>query len=244
MTQKNPDVGAAFDAQYDSLVIDDKNPNIFKSWAENHKGIINEYLAKIDRNGAFLEAGCGTGFWCFYARSHYDIQRVIGVDVAQNIIKKLSRFNSDKITFMLDDLNNSKLPDNSFDMLISLGVVEHFKESRPMLKTLQRIIKPNGYAIISVPNWLCVHPLTRVILKLTGNWNLGYEKSISPRGLARLVRSVGFTVIEYGILPSGEMFGSFLNSLPFIGRCFKVLSYFIERRNRHFGFISYAVCSK
>jgi 2-polyprenyl-3-methyl-5-hydroxy-6-metoxy-1,4-benzoquinol methylase len=129
-------------------------------------------------------------------------------------------------------------------MLITLGVIEHFRDSRPMLYTLQRVIKPNGYAIISVPNWFCVHPLTRAILKLIGKWNLGYEKSISPSGLARLTRSVGFTVIEYGVLPSGEMFGSFLNSLYPLGRYLRRLSYFIEWHNRCFGFISYVVCSK
>ena len=248
MMKKHQSVSEVWDHKWKDFNIEQYIKESFKSdpWTLNHKSIIDKYLRRINKGGIFLEAGCGMGQWCFYASIKYQIKS-IGVDIAEKIINRLNLFlkdNNGLISFTIDDLNNSILPDNYCDMFVSLGVIEHFENSVPMMKTLHRLLKPEGVGIITVPNVYSTHTFARPILKILNKWDIGYEKSLSPNSLKKLSIKSGFKVVEYGILPYGEMFGFFLSSLPIIGNLFREFSYFIEKRQNILGFVSFVVVKK
>lgn len=216
-------------------------------WTIFHSKILKEELSYLLPNSQFLEAGCGVGQWCFYANKLG--HRAVGVDIAENTIQKLNRFISNNeeyrnIKFIVDDLTHSKLESNQFDFITSLGVIEHFRDSLPMLRELYRLLKPGGRIFISVPNLFAMQTITRPLTRLLGFWQLGYEKSYSPRGIIREIRRVNFKPLKSGILPSGRLFGRVLNSLPFFGSVFKKLGYFIETRQNIFGLYIYVICEK
>ena len=50
-------------------------------------------------------------------------------------------------TFLLDDLMNSKIPTESYDCVMSFGLLEHFEDLRPLIKNLTRLVKPGGIQI-------------------------------------------------------------------------------------------------
>ncbi|MFH1744578.1 MAG: class I SAM-dependent methyltransferase [bacterium] len=242
---KNLTVGEIWDKRWENIDVNKFKDNAFKHdpWTKHHKPIIEKYIKEIDRNGVFFEAGCGMGHWCFHVSEKYGIKSV-GVDVAEETIDKLQKNCHNLARFAVDDLNKSKLESDSFDMLISLGVIEHFKDSGLMMKNLYRVLKPNGIGIITVPNVYSVHTITRPILQLLNKWDIGYEKSFSPKKLKNLSLSNGFKIVEYGVLPSGDMFGCFLNNIPLVGKIFEKISLFIEKRQNIFGFISFVVVKK
>lgn len=245
---ENPQyIGGIWDKKWNNLDIGDFKRNSFleDNWTLSHKEIIDKYLKRVKKDGVFLEAGCGMGHWCFYASEKYKIKSV-GVDVAQKTIARLNDYRAgDSLTsFLTDDLNDSKLQNNYFDMFVSLGVIEHFKDHRPMMKNLNRILRPGGVGIITTPNVYSLHTLTRPILRFWGKWDIGYEKSFSPNKLKQMSREAGFKVLERGVLPSGELFGCFLNSLPALGKIFKKASLLIEKTQNIFGFISFVVVQK
>jgi len=223
---------------HDRSFVDDK-------WTLFHKSLIEKYLNKLKSGSVFLEAGCGLGQWCFYASEKYNT-RSIGVDVAEETINKLNEHNprKEQVGFVVDNLNDSKLEDGLCDMFISLGVIEHNRDSVPMLKTLYRLTKPGGVGVVTVPNLYCMHVITRPILQFLGKWNIGYEKSFSNKSLKKIASSVGFEVIEDGLLPTGELFGNTSINLPLVGRLFKSLSFFLERRQKIFGFLAFVVVRK
>lgn len=223
---------------YERSFVDDK-------WTLFHKSLIDGYLEELSSDAVFLEAGCGLGQWCFYASEKYNT-RSIGVDVAEETINKLNEHNPQKerVSFVVDDLNNSSLESGLCDMFISLGVIEHSRDSVPMLKTLYRVTKPGGIGVITVPNLYSMHYITRPILQFIGKWNIGYEKSFSNKALKRIVTSVGFEVIDDGLLPTGELFGNTSINLPLLGRLFESLSFFLERRQKIFGFLAFVVVRK
>lgn len=239
------DVGKVWDKKWEVLDMDKFREKAFESdpWTIHHRKIIEKYAQKIEKDGVFLEAGCGMGHWCFYVSQKYGI-KTVGADIAEETIAKLQKMETDLSKFLIDDLNDSKLESNSFDMLISLGVVEHFKDSNQMMRNLNRILKPDGVAIITVPNAYSMHTITRPILQLLGKWDIGFEKSFSPQKLKELAWENNFRVIESGILPSGEMFGLFLNNIPIIGKWIEKLSFYIENKQNTFGFISCVVVKK
>jgi 2-polyprenyl-3-methyl-5-hydroxy-6-metoxy-1,4-benzoquinol methylase len=42
--------------------------------------------------------------------------------------------------------------DCEFDCVVSIDVLEHLKQDQPFLKELKRVLKPNGKAVVTVPN--------------------------------------------------------------------------------------------
>jgi SAM-dependent methyltransferase len=55
--------------------------------------------------------------------------------------------NNARGTFLQDDLLNSRIPSDSFDCLMSFGLLEHFEDLRPILESITRMIKPGGIQI-------------------------------------------------------------------------------------------------
>jgi len=57
------------------------------------------------------------------------------------------------------DLENEPLPydDNSFDVVFSKSVLEHFYYPEKLVKEIYRIIKPGGLVITMVPDWEAVY---------------------------------------------------------------------------------------
>jgi len=84
-----------------------------------------------------------------------------------------------------------------------MGTIEHFPEYRLAAAELFRVLKPQGTAIIGVPNKLdpFLRPLLVYVLSLFRLYPYGMEKSFTPVGLQRLLESVGFRVMtRTGIL--------------------------------------------
>jgi SAM-dependent methyltransferase len=220
---------------------------IHDRWTRFHISLVEKYLNRLKEGSLFLEAGCGMGQWCFYSAKKYKV-RVIGVDIARENIENLKRISFQqgygKIDFMVDDLAFSLLESNLCDMFISLGVIEHSRDNALIIKNLYRVLKPDGIGIITVPNVYALHTLTRPVLQLLNRWNIGYECSFSLRNLRRLVTGSGFKIIESGILPTGELFGTFLNNIPIFGKLIRRIGLSIETKQNIFGFLAFAVLKK
>ena len=111
-------------------------------------------LARIYRycppGGSILEAGCGLGGWIIHlATKGYD---VTGVDFVEGAIKLIKTYDSSMKVFV-GDATKLDFADNSFDFYLSLGVIEHLDEGpEPFLHEARRVLKPDGYGLISVPN--------------------------------------------------------------------------------------------
>ena len=68
-----------------------------------------------------------------------------------------------------------KIPDNSFDTVVSFQVIEHIKNDELFLSEIQRILKPGGKAILSTPN-----------IKMTLSRNPWHEREYTADQLADL----------------------------------------------------------
>jgi 2-polyprenyl-3-methyl-5-hydroxy-6-metoxy-1,4-benzoquinol methylase len=44
------------------------------------------------------------------------------------------------------------IPDAQFDCVVSIDVLEHLEQDQPFLKEVKRVLKPNGRAVVTVPN--------------------------------------------------------------------------------------------
>jgi SAM-dependent methyltransferase len=206
--------------------------------------VLNAYSAPV-----VLESGCGAGQWLYYV-----VERTpgtaIGLDIAADSLTRVAatplladHLKTGRVQLVEGDMRKTPLADESVDVVLSFGVIEHVlsADSQRAVNEFARVLKKNGRALITTPNPYSMHSITRPILQALGKWTVGFERSISPKGLCRYVRNAGLEVERYGVLDSGSLFGAALSSrLPVLER----LSHSIERSQRLFGFLAYCVARK
>lgn len=85
----------------------------------------------------------------------------------------------------------------SFDVIYSMGTIEHFDETEQAVGEIARVLKPGGRAIIGVPNRHdpFLRPLLATALQAVGLYAYGYEKSYSRRALRQMLERAGFDVV-------------------------------------------------
>ncbi len=111
--------------------------------------------ALAGRSGSLLEIGCGSSKWMPYFAHNFGFQ-VSGVDysaVGCEQASALLRRAGIKGEVLLRDAfaPNPDLRDR-FDVVVSLGFVEHFTDTSGTVQSLARYVKPGGLLISASPN--------------------------------------------------------------------------------------------
>jgi SAM-dependent methyltransferase len=115
------------------------------------KNILNHFVFKYFKKGAHvLHAGCGSGQVDVDIAKHVDIT---ALDISNNALIMYRQANGDNAKTVLGNIFKLPFPDESFDGVYNLGVLEHFtpEEIRQILVESKRILKPKGRVIILWP---------------------------------------------------------------------------------------------
>ena len=76
--------------------------------------------------------------------------KIIGLDLTRSMITK-ARSEYNNVLFLQGDIVHLPVKDNCMDIVICLGVMEYVKYQKiPLLETC-RVLRPGGYALISLP---------------------------------------------------------------------------------------------
>lgn len=118
---------------------------------------ILDVLKKYAPQGSYvLESGCGLARYVRYLTDRG--WRCVGLEYREETVKAVRGVWPD-LEIAQGDVAAAPFPDNSFDAVISLGVVEHFPEGPDRaLRDMLRVLKPGGVAIITVP---CLNAVRR-----------------------------------------------------------------------------------
>ena len=115
-------------------------------WWVGRRKLIKNILDKLDLNSAtILDVGCGTGINLKYLSGY---GAAIGVDSSQDALnfcrkrglKNVRRADAERLSFQ----------NNTFDLITALDLLEHVDDNKA-LKGFYRILKPNGYLVLTVP---------------------------------------------------------------------------------------------
>lgn len=122
----------------------------------DRKNISVDFLCKYLADGAkILDAGCGTG-----TASMDAVQKgfvVHGMDISKEMIKRCDRrfslgnIDPSKYHFTVGDAVEADLPENSFDGIIALGLLEYQKDERKMLEGFHKLLRAGGILIVTGP---------------------------------------------------------------------------------------------
>jgi SAM-dependent methyltransferase len=107
---------------------------------------------KLPKGGKILDLGCGRGeFLRGFIRCGLNGYGVDRSSMAKSICPEAEILQS--------DLENEPLPykDDSFDVVFSKSVLEHFYYPEKLVQEVYRILNPGGLVITMVPDWESVY---------------------------------------------------------------------------------------
>lgn len=70
------------------------------------------------------------------------------------------------IAYRVEDALNLSFADNTFDLIVSVDVIEHVGKPERMIEEVQRVLKPDGVALITFPSLdfpLTYDPINRIL---------------------------------------------------------------------------------
>lgn len=110
---------------------------------------ILSFIEKNKLKGNFLDIGCAYGFLVKEAENYF--KKTHGCDVSNYALKKAKNL-SKKSDFKKANLdNNLPYPDNYFDLVTAMDVLEHTKDFKKSFEMIFKKVKKGGYMILSFP---------------------------------------------------------------------------------------------
>jgi len=110
-------------------------------------------LSEIVKTNEVLEVGCGRGFYLKALKEINSKIKITGIDLNQKYLKIAKKYVDNKdVKIIKGDVTNLKFNNESFDGIIASEILEHIKNDKKALKEINRVLKPNGLVMISVPN--------------------------------------------------------------------------------------------
>lgn len=139
-----------------------------------------KYLYKnIGQNLDILTIGDGLGVdSVYFTRAGHNVTYFETSTYAQAFAKKLFADSAVDIT-VLDDLN--QIPQNAFDVIICLDVLEHVPDPPQFVKTITSYLKQDGHLVVHAPFYQ-IHPNTPTHLKSNRKYS-GSLKLYEKHGL-------------------------------------------------------------
>lgn len=166
---------------------------------------LERYLQPTDRGLSLLDVGCGTGHHMQrYARLGY---RVAGVDGSEEMLRH-ARSNNPDAEIRKSDVDVLPFPDASFDVIMAIEVIRYVPDRIPMLAEMSRVLKPEGFALVSASPLFSLNffPLVNRIARVVPV--PGFERMQqffdTSAGLRRAFANAGFSTVDV----HGVYFGS------------------------------------
>ena len=80
------------------------------------------------------------------------LQKELNLGINEPMIEKTKARRSNIKHILFDDMTCSTLPDNSFNCVVAVEVLEHVEEDFKFVKEVHRVLKPGGSFIMTTPN--------------------------------------------------------------------------------------------
>jgi SAM-dependent methyltransferase len=177
-------------------------------------GLLSASLPLLDsiQHGRFLDLGCYDGEKTVRIARRIQAEKTIGMDLAILPLRKAKEQGVEAVLVDFNQKASLPVPDSSFDCIYAGEVIEHIFSPDALLAEIHRLLKPNGYAVITTPNLASwrnrlvlllgwqpfgteVSTMFRVGNPLDSNGSpVGHIRVFTPRALRQLSESYGLSV--------------------------------------------------
>lgn len=201
------------------------------------QNITLKYFDKLSlpKTARILEIGCGAGCMSIYlARRGFSVDAVdhssAMVELAKRHIKEKGMEN--RICVAIEDVHELTFDDQSFDLVIALGVMGWLHDLKKGLIEIRRVLKPGGYAILdsthahALLNPFSI-PFIESFFRARERWAIrnSEQKTATPhfylaKEFHKHLSGVNFKIVDYTIFGFG----------PFIIMNHKLFSEYVEKK--------------
>ena len=129
-------------------------PDIERFYHKTYPGVsilksFDELLPNLEHK-TIIDIGCGVGryFPFFHLRGASEL---VGIDVGENLLR-IAKELSPHVKAILASADALPFPNEHFDVVLSMGLLEHFEDPQPILREWVRILKCGGVLIVETPN--------------------------------------------------------------------------------------------
>ena len=126
---------------------------------------VKEILKELSwKNKSVLDVGCGTGLFA-HKVSKLGPKQVLGIDFSKEAIEiAIQTHKNHNLQYQVLDVKEIK---SKYDVIVSLGTLEHMDDPLKTLKILKKHLTKNGKLIVTSPNW--TNPRGYILMTL---WHL------------------------------------------------------------------------
>ncbi|MEK7506075.1 MAG: class I SAM-dependent methyltransferase [Patescibacteria group bacterium] len=103
---------------------------------------------------------------------------------------------------IIGNIEDAKLPDKSFDVIVASAIIEHVDDDYAALKNIRRILKNDGIFVIGIPFY--------------NDWEITHMHIYSRESIRRLLKVAGFSVDQAFEYPNLFVYAPIANFLLFI----------------------------
>jgi 2-polyprenyl-3-methyl-5-hydroxy-6-metoxy-1,4-benzoquinol methylase len=150
-----------------------KNPIIdYLFWSRLR--VAFEFAQKQTVSKKALDFGCGSGCFSYLlANNGYQVTATDLDFSPLNLVKEKLDFPSN-IEFIQGDIIDKDLPDNSFDVIFALDVLEHIENLGDYVQLFKKLLTPEGVIIISGPTENILYQIGRKFAgdRFTGDYHV------------------------------------------------------------------------
>lgn len=107
-----------------------------------------------------LEVGCGKGRNAEVLKKHWKAD-VVGIDLSPEIIATAERLHP-SVEFQVMSLESLDFPNQNFDRIYGLDVLEHVDDLAKSADEIVRVLKPKGVLVVNVPAEKSEHWLLKI----------------------------------------------------------------------------------
>ena len=169
-----------------------------------------QLLNLLPAGSRVLDYGCGWG--CFSKKMADLGNEVVGIDLSSNEISICNAIWGNETTGLsFKECSIKDLPDKSFDVVVSVVVIEHTHNPGTYINEINRVLKPGGLLLIALPNVMnprfflpLAHPKFDAYLrKVSRRMRDGYIKAThhiqawDPVHFTQFISTIGFSLEEF-----------------------------------------------
>jgi|ERR1051326_348756 SAM-dependent methyltransferase len=101
----------------------------------------------LNKNSIVLDAGCGSGRWTKYIAGKVNFVEATDPSKAVYAAAELNKKESN-VRITQAEISNIPFDDNSFDLIICLGVLHHIPDTKKALQDVVKKLKPGGKILL------------------------------------------------------------------------------------------------
>ena len=152
---------------------------------EHAAGQLRRWLRQ--RRASIMDIGCSSGWFLQLLHRQFPEFSIVGADCVRAPLERLSK-SMRNIPLLHFDLLKCPCPDESFDALVLLNVLEHIEDDLGAARQALRILKPGGVAVIEVPAGPGLYDVY--------DQELMHFRRYKMAGLLDTLRTAGFEILD------------------------------------------------